>query len=58
MARESLLLAMQFLAQYAKDKQQEARTKVESSKVSTIVNVNAPVGQFIANVEHLNTKKD
>ena len=60
MARESLLLAMQFLAQYAKDKQSHMQTKTEQpqGKATTIVNVNAPVGQFIANVEHMNTAKD
>lgn len=60
MARESLLLAMQFLAQYAKDKHNTMRTQTETpqGRGTTIVNVNAPVGQFIANVEQMNTKKD
>lgn len=60
LARESLLIAMQFLAQYAKDKQDAifASNNQIQKQGTTIVNVNAPIGQFIANVEQMNTTKD
>jgi hypothetical protein len=60
LARESLLIAMQFLARYAKDKQDAifASNNQIQKQGTTIVNVNAPVGQFIANVEQMNTTKD
>ena len=60
MARDSLLTAMNFLAQYAQDKQksaQETSQPKETDKVP-VININAPVGQFIANVEQLNTTKE
>lgn len=51
---------VQFLAQYAKDKQDAifASNNQIQKQGTTIVNVNAPVGQFIANVEQMNTTKD
>lgn len=60
MARDSLLTAMNFLAQYAQGKQksaQETSQPKETDKVP-VININAPVGQFIANVEQLNTTKE
>lgn len=61
MARESLLLAMQFLTQYTQDKYNFVLTQAKqanSPASHTTININAPVDQFIANVEQMNTTKD